>query len=108
MTRNIGRIVHVHCKDVRPDKLAKARAEDMSFMDAVLDGIFTVPGDGSIDYPAILKRLCDAGYEGWLVVEAEQDPRKAIPLTYARMGYDNLLRMAREAGFAVETRDGVA
>lgn len=108
LARTIDRVVHVHCKDVRPDKLAKARAEDMSFMDAVLDGIFTVPGDGSIDYPAILKRLCDAGYEGWLVVEAEQDPRKAIPLTYARLGYDNLLRMARDAGFTVETREGAA
>lgn len=108
LARTIDRVVHVHCKDVRPDKLAKARAEDMSFMDAVLDGIFTVPGDGSIDYPAILERLCDAGYEGWLVVEAEQDPRKAIPLTYARLGYDNLLRMARDAGFTVETREGAA
>ena len=101
----IDRVVHVHCKDARPDKLARARAEDMSFMDAVLDGIFTVPGDGSIDYPAILRRLNDAGYEGWLVVEAEQDPNKAHPLTYARMGYENLLRMAREAGFTVETRE---
>ncbi len=108
LARTIDRVVHVHCKDVRPDKLVKARAEDMSFMDAVLDGIFTVPGDGSIDYPAILKRLCEAGYEGWLVVEAEQDPRKAIPLTYARLGYDNLLRMARDAGFTVETREGAA
>ncbi len=108
LTRNLDRIVHVHCKDVRADKLARARAEDMSFMDAVLDGIFTVPGDGSVDYPAILRTLSDAGYEGWLVVEAEQDPRKAIPLTYARMGYDNLLRMAREAGFTVETREGTS
>ena len=104
----IGRIVHVHCKDARPDKLARARAGDMSFMDAVLDGIFTVPGDGSIDYPAILRRLSDAGYEGWLVVEAEQDPRKAHPLTYARMGYENLLGMARDAGFTVETRPEAA
>ena len=79
-----------------------------SFMDAVLDGIFTVPGDGGVDYPTILKRLCDAGYEGWLVVEAEQDPRKAHPLTYARMGYENLLRMARGAGFTVETRETAA
>lgn len=105
LTRNIARVVHVHCKDVRPAKLARARAEDISFMDAVLDGIFTVPGDGSIDYATILERLRDAGYEGWLVVEAEQDPRNAHPLTYARLGYENLLRMAREAGFTVETRD---
>lgn len=107
LTGNLARIVHVHCKDIRPDKLARARKENLSFMDAVLDGIFTVPGDGSIDYASILSRLHDAGYEGWLVVEAEQDPRKAHPLTYARMGYENLLRMAQEAGFDVKTREPV-
>ena len=73
----------------------------MSFMGAVLEGIFTVPGDGSIDYPAILGVLANADYSGWLVVEAEQDPRKAHPLTYATMGFKNLSRMAKEAGFAV-------
>ena len=104
-TRHLGRIVHVHCKDVRPEKLARARADDLSFMAAVLDGVFTVPGDGSVDYPTILRRLAEAGYAGWLVVEAEQDPRKAHPLTYARMGYENLLRLARDAGFTVEARE---
>lgn len=104
LSRTLDRVVHVHCKDARPDMLARARAEDMSFMAAVLDGIFTVPGDGGIDYPTILRMLADAGYSGWLVVEAEQDPRKAVPLTYARMGYRNLLEMARAAGFEVETR----
>lgn len=99
---HVKRVVHVHCKDPRADILAKARAEDMSFMDAVLAGIFTVPGDGSIDYVPILKVLADAGYSGWLVVEAEQNPKKAHPLTYATMGYKNLSRMAREAGFTVE------
>ncbi len=68
-------------------------------MHAVLEGIFTVPGDGFIDYPAILRVLADNGYQGWLVVEAEQDPGKAHPLTYATMGFENLSRMAREAGF---------
>jgi inosose dehydratase len=76
----------------------------MSFMQAVLDGVFTVPGDGSIDYAIILRRLHDGGYAGWLVVEAEQDPRKAHPLTYATMGYRNLVALASEAGFEVETR----
>jgi inosose dehydratase len=104
LTRNLDRVVHVHCKDVRPAQLAQARAGDASFMGAVLDGIFTVPGDGGIDYPAILRRLAEAGYDGWLVVEAEQDPRKAHPLTYARLGHDNLVRMAQEAGLAVEGR----
>ncbi len=96
------RIVHVHCKDSRKPILEKARAEDMSFMDAVIEGIFTVPGDGFIDYPAILKVLAANNYSGWLVVEAEQDPKKAHPLTYATMGHDNLARMAKEAGFTVE------
>jgi inosose dehydratase len=107
VSRHVGRIVHVHCKDTRPDILAKARRDDTSFMQAVLDGIFTVPGDGSIDYATILSRLHDGGYEGWLVVEAEQDPRKANPLTYATLGYRNLLAFAKAAGFAVETREGV-
>ena len=99
--RHVGRIVHVHCKDTRPDILARARREDLSFMQAVVEGIFTVPGDGSIDYPTILKVLADHGYAGWLVVEAEQDPAKAHPLTYARLGFCNLARLALQAGFTV-------
>ena len=93
-------MVHVHCKDVRRDVLDRALAEDMSFMDAVLEGVFTVPGDGCIAFPPLLRLLHEAGYAGWLVVEAEQDPRKAHPLTYARMGYRNLRAMAEAAGFA--------
>ena len=71
---HVERVVHVHCKDARRPMLERARADDMSFMGAVMEGIFTVPGDGFIDYPAILRVLADAGYSGWLVVEAEQDP----------------------------------
>lgn len=99
---NVKRVVHVHCKDVRKPMLEKARAEDMSFMGAVLEGIFTVPGDGFLDYASILRVLAEANYSGWLVVEAEQDPRKAHPLTYATMGFKNLSRLAKEAGFTVE------
>ncbi|HVJ31912.1 MAG TPA: myo-inosose-2 dehydratase [Terriglobia bacterium] len=99
--RHARRIVHVHCKDARKPILETARKKDQSFMGAVLDGIYTVPGDGFIDYPAILKALHDAGYQGWLVVEAEQDPKKAHPLTYAKMGYENLARFARDAGFTI-------
>jgi inosose dehydratase len=95
------RIVHVHCKDARKSILDKARATDMSFMHAVIDGIFTVPGDGFIDYPAILQVLAEHGYAGWLVVEAEQDPKKAHPQTFATLGYRNLKRLAEEAGFTV-------
>jgi len=98
---HLARIVHVHCKDIREPVLQAARASDNSFMGAVLEGIFTVPGDGSIDYATILKVLADNGYEGWLVVEAEQDPKKAHPLTYATMGYQNLSRLAGETRIGV-------
>jgi inosose dehydratase len=108
LERHIDRIVHVHCKDVRRDVLEQAWAGNWSFMQAVLDGIFTVPGDGSIDYLPLLKRLKQHGYSGWLVVEAEQDPNKAHPLTYATLGYRNLLALAREAGFTVDERLPVA
>ncbi len=61
-------------------------------------GVFTVPGDGAVDYPPVLRILREAGYDGWLVVEAEQDPAVAHPLTYARMGHDYLSRAASAAG----------
>ena len=67
LRRHVKRVVHVHCKDARKDLLAKARATDESFMQAVLDGVFTVPGVGFIDFPGLLKVLHDAGYAGWLV-----------------------------------------
>jgi inosose dehydratase len=101
LKRHVGRVVHVHCKDARKDLLARARSTDESFMQAVLDGVFTVPGDGFIDYPTILKMLHDAGYAGWLVCEAEQDPNKAHPLTYAKLGFANLARFALQAGFTI-------
>ena len=100
--RHARRIVHVHCKDVRAGVLRASLAADSSFLRAVLDGVFTVPGDGSIDYAAVLAPLARAGYSGWLVVEAEQDPAKAHPLTYARMGFANLRRAAETAGFAIQ------
>ena len=96
--KHIDRIVHVHCKDIRADRLDAARAGDSSFLDAVVAGVFTVPGDGSVDYPAFLAVLADADYRGWLVVEAEQDPAKAQPAEYAQMGHENLERLAAEAG----------
>ena len=99
LDRHIKRVVHVHCKDVRRDVLDRAVQEDMTFLGAVLEGIFTVPGDGCIPFPPLLRRLRDAGYAGWLVVEAEQDPREAHPLTYAKLGYRNLRSMVQAAGF---------
>jgi inosose dehydratase len=92
------RINHVHCKDVRRAVLDHKRAEDSSFLDSVVAGVFTVPGDGSIDYPPILGVLKQASYDGWIVVEAEQDPAKAHPLTYARKGFEHLSRATAQAG----------
>jgi inosose dehydratase len=101
LRRHVARVVHVHCKDSRRDLLARARATDASFMQAVLDGVFTVPGDGFIDFPALLAILHEAGYAGWLICEAEQDPSKAHPLTCAHMGFANLTRMALAAAFTI-------
>jgi inosose dehydratase len=96
--RHGKRIVHVHCKDIRAPLLAEAKAKDLSFLDAVLSGVFTVPGDGCVDYPPIFAELKKLGYKGWLVVEAEQDPARAHPLTYAKMGHDYLRKQAAKAG----------
>jgi inosose dehydratase len=101
LDRHIRRVVHVHCKDVRRQVLDRAVAEDMTFIQAVVEGVFTVPGDGCIAFIPLLRRLREAGYDGWLVVEAEQDPRKAHPLTYAQLGYRNLRTMAEQVGFQV-------
>ena len=98
-----ARIGHFHAKDVRPDVMRRARSEDLSFLDAVIAGVFTVPGDGCVDYTAVLREL--PGYAGWAVVEAEQDPAKADPLTYARLGYTNLSRYLSAAGFALSQRE---
>ena len=92
--RHAQRIVHVHCKDIRRDVLAKAKKEDSSFLNAVLAGVFTVPGNGCVDYPNVFDPLAAVDYRGWLVVEAEQDPAKAHPLTYARMGHAYLRPLA--------------
>ena len=102
MARRHGvRVNHVHCKDIRADVLSQARAEDMSFLDAVLAGVFTVPGDGSIDFRAVARLLAEISYAGWVVVEAEQDPAKANPLTYARIGYAELTAALAAAGVEV-------
>jgi inosose dehydratase len=102
LERHVARVVHVHCKDVRRPMLRRARDEDLSFKDAFLDGIFTVPGDGCVAFPPLLRMLHNQGYAGWLVVEAEQDPAKAHPLTFARMGHAYLEPAARAAGLVVE------
>ena len=97
--RHADRIVHVHAKDVRGAVAQAARGGRGSFLDAVVDGVFTVPGDGSLDFKAVLEPLRAVGYEGWLVVEAEQDPAKADPLTYATKGHRTLVEIVRQLGF---------
>ena len=79
----VHRIKHVHLKDIRPEVVEQVKKENMSFLAGVRAGAFTIPGDGCINYDPIFKVLEEAGYEGYMVVEAEQDPAKANPLEYA-------------------------
>jgi inosose dehydratase len=95
------KLIHVHCKDIRKEVLKKSLKNDSTFRQAFLDGAFTVPGDGCIDYKPFLKSLKDIDYSGWLVVEAEQDPAKANPLEYAKIGYNYLSKPAKECGFEI-------
>ena len=95
------KLIHVHCKDIRKEVLKKSLKNDSTFRQAFLDGAFTVPGDGCIDYKPFLKSLKDINYSGWLVVEAEQDPAKANPLEYAKIGYNYLSKTAKECGFEI-------
>lgn len=81
-----GRIAHVHCKDVRLSVFETIRQSDASFLAGVLAGMFTVPGDGIIDYEPIFSALAEIGYDNWVIVEAEQDPALADPRAYALMG----------------------
>lgn len=95
------RIRHVHCKDVREAIMRKSNAGDWSFLDSILGmgdelGVYTVPGDGMIDYAAVFREL--KGYSGWVILEAEQDPRKAPSLAYAKKGVAHLQKTLREAG----------
>lgn len=93
LEKHIGRVCHVHCKDVRPNVARMARNSDWSFLKSVLNGAFTVPGDGCIDFERVLRLLAAKGYRGWLVVEAEQDPAVAPSHKYAKMGYDHIRRL---------------
>ena len=96
------RINHVHTKDIRKDVLATIDRERHSFIDAVLAGVFTVPGDGMIDFRAVTALTAEIGYEGWFVVEAEQDPKKANPLKYAKIGHAALGEALELAGYTIE------
>jgi inosose dehydratase len=96
----VQRVCHVHCKDVRPDVIALARNRDWSFLESVINGAFTVPGDGTVDFRGVVDTLRRAGYRGWLVVEAEQDPVVAPAYRYAEMGYRHLARLVRNGSAA--------
>jgi inosose dehydratase len=98
------RITHVHVKDIRRAVVDGLDWSKQSFLDAVALGAFTVPGDGSLDFGAIVQRFADYGYEGWFVVEAEQDPKKNPPLKMAQVGYKELMRVMTAAGYTVDTR----
>jgi inosose dehydratase len=99
--RHGRRINHVHCKDIRADVLARLKAENWSFLKGVMEGVFTVPGDGAIDFGQVAQVLAEVGYSGWVVVEAEQDPAKANPLEMARIGHAALTAAFGQAGFRI-------
>ncbi|MBB3225990.1 inosose dehydratase [Luteibacter sp. Sphag1AF] len=96
LNKHINRICHVHCKDVRPELIRLARNRQWTFLESVLNGVFTVPGDGIIHFHAIVERLKQHGYQGWLVVEAEQDPSVAPSYAYAQLGYNTLRSLLDE------------
>lgn len=98
--RHMGRVGHLHAKNVRPDVMRQVRAEGLSFLEGVRRGVFTVPGDpeGGVAFEPVLSIAAGHGYSGWLVIEAEQDPAARDPVVYQSMGLGALRRMAREAG----------
>ena len=100
----VQKINHVHCKDIRKNVLEKSLKEDLSFRGAFLEGAFTVPGDGCIDYRPLFDILKKNNYSGWLVVEAEQDPKKANPLEYAIKGYKYLIETLKQSNIEIEMK----
>ncbi|CAN7629560.1 myo-inosose-2 dehydratase [Neorhizobium tomejilense] len=97
---HMARVGHIHAKNVRPDIAAQVRNEGLSFLEGVRRGVFTVPGDkeGGVSFPPVLKIAAEHGYEGWLVIEAEQDPDVRNPFEYQSMGLSSLKAMAQAAG----------
>ena len=97
------RVHHVHYKDVRQPVLDWVHAEDRSFLDGVAAGVYSVPGDpeGCIDFQAVTDKLLAIGYDGWIVVEAEQDPAKADPFEYSKIGFDYIKAACEKSGLTV-------
>src|SRR5579872_6350937 len=100
--RHPGRVVHVHAKDVRRRVFDQVRAGRRSFLDGVLAGMFTAPGDGDLDFAPVMQALAKIGYAGWIVIEAEQDPVLADPRVYSRLGLATLRAAAAAAGLAAQ------
>ena len=95
----ISKINHVHCKDIRQNILENSLKNDLSFRESFLDGVFTVPGDGCIDYEPLFEILYQNNYDKWLIIEAEQDPKKANPLEYAKIGFTYLSSTLKKVGY---------
>ena len=97
---HMGRVAHIHAKDVRPAVAAQVWEERLSFLAAVRRGVFTVPGDpaGAVDFAPVLRAAAGHGYDGWLVIEAEQDPAVHDPAGFQSLGLKALREMAAEAG----------
>lgn len=96
------RVHHVHYKDIRPHIVKDVRDNNLSFLDAVIAGAFTVPGDGCIDFQEVTHKLKAMDYSGWIVVEAEQDPAKAPPYEYSKLGYENIVAACNVAGLTID------
>lgn len=98
--KHMARVAHIHAKNLRPSIAAQVKEQKLSFLDAVRLGAFTVPGDpeGGVDFVPVLKIAAEHGYEGWVVIEAEQDPDVRNPLEYQTLGLKSLKAYAREAG----------
>ena len=91
------RVAHVHCKDVRSRVFNRVKSESKSFLSGVISGMFTVPGDGDLEFAGVMQALAKIGYAGWIIVEAEQDPAVAAPKPYAALGLKTLRREAAAA-----------
>jgi inosose dehydratase len=91
------RVAHVHCKDIRSSVFARVKSENKSFLSGVISGMFTVPGDGDLEFAGVMQALAKIGYAGWIIVEAEQDPAAANPRVYAALGLKTLRREASAA-----------
>ncbi|WP_370197536.1 myo-inosose-2 dehydratase [Aurantimonas sp.] len=104
LARHVDRVAHFHAKNVRPAVMADVRRDGLSFLEGVRRGVFTVPGDaeGGVDFGPCLAVLAEHGYDGWIVIEAEQDPEVRNPVEYQSLGLKTLKTLAAETGLAAD------